>query len=259
MSNSCHYKFLVIDNKDLREINNLKRKVNQATKHPKPVLKIDAPWNNKNEQFNACNVMYDEEEKLFKMWYSVCGKSADEGGIIVEAPMKFAYATSVDGIHWEKPKLGLFEVNGSKDNNYITPEMGIYSYTVLKDHSDVPSRRYKMIFCILSKEEVWAEFHLPLCLAYSHDGIHWERPPHVNPVIRGISDGCWSFYYDAFMLYLPDECRIFPEIFHSMKATIWLIGRIKDEFWLPATSTILRKHIMFIIWRRFVMEIFILA
>ena len=30
-----------------------------------------------------------------------------------------AYAESADGIHWEKPDLGLFEVNGSTANNLV--------------------------------------------------------------------------------------------------------------------------------------------
>ena len=34
MSDTCRYKYLVIDNQDLLEINNLKRKTNQAIKQP---------------------------------------------------------------------------------------------------------------------------------------------------------------------------------------------------------------------------------
>ena len=197
MSGTCSYKFLVIDNQDLLEINNLKRKTNQAIKHPEPVLKMDAPWDRDDEMFGNSNVIYDEEEKLFKMWYSVTGKeNPNDVGVIVEVPTKIAYATSTDGIRWERPKLGIVEVNGSRENNYLTGAMGIYGFSIIKDPSDIPSRQYKMIFSILGREARWAEFHVPLCLAYSADGIHWDRPPHVNPVIRGISDGCFSLYYD---------------------------------------------------------------
>ena len=72
MSKLCSYKFLVIDNKDILEINNLQRKVNQAIKHPAPILKLDAPWeDSKNFCLAYLNVLYDEDEKLFKMWYIV--------------------------------------------------------------------------------------------------------------------------------------------------------------------------------------------
>ena len=42
---ACRHKVLMIDDAFLHEIHNLQRKVNQAIKHPEPVLKEDAPWN----------------------------------------------------------------------------------------------------------------------------------------------------------------------------------------------------------------------
>lgn len=185
MKKTCKYKFPVIDNRDLLEINNLHRKFNPAVKHPEPVIKIDAPWNTDREQFGHCNVIYDEQEKCFKIWYAVTGKSTeDDVGVIVSTPAKVAYATSVDGMHWERPDLGLIDVNGSCDNNYIIPEMGFHGFTLIKDPSDLPQSQYKMIFGTLGIEDRWAEFHTPLSLACSADGIHWSRPSHVNPVIQ---------------------------------------------------------------------------
>ena len=90
----------------------------------------------------------------------------------------------------------MVEVDGSKENNYILPELSTLTYTIIKDPSDIPQRRYKMMFQINSEEMMWAKFHMPICLAYSGDGIHWDRPTHVNPVLRGISDGNWGFMYD---------------------------------------------------------------
>lgn len=194
MSDTCNYKFLVIDNQDLLEINNLKRKVNQAIKQPEPVLKLDAPWDTEPmEMFNYNNVLYDADEKLFKMWYVVCAQDKDsywEGG------RRTAYATSKDGINWEKPIMNMVEVNGSTENNYIIDKMGSLTYNIIDDPSDIGARRYKMIFQVESNESRWAGFHMPLCLAYSADGISWDRPIHVNPILRGISDAGWGFCYD---------------------------------------------------------------
>ena len=67
--------------------------------HPaNPVLKPDKPWEMKNPDHAAAmvfsdGVWYDPKDQLFKMWYLV-GESAATG-----------YATSRDGIHWEKPLL----------------------------------------------------------------------------------------------------------------------------------------------------------
>jgi len=200
MSKVCRYKFLVIDDADLLEVNNLNRKVNQAIKHGEPVFRLDAPWDRKNDLLDFFSVIYDEEQRIFKMWYSVVTISSDL--FFWHGPRTLAYATSTDGIHWEKPVLGMFADNGSTQNNYLTPQMGAFSATVIEDPSDVPARRYKMIFHTGSDwarggETEWAGFHVPLSLAYSADGLHWDRPVHVNPVIRGLSDAGWSFFYDV--------------------------------------------------------------
>ena len=55
------------------------------------------------------------------------------------------YAESKDGIHWVKPKLGLFEWKGSKDNNIVWLGPGTHNFTAFRD--DNPSTpaesRYK--------------------------------------------------------------------------------------------------------------------
>jgi hypothetical protein len=194
MSETCHYKFLVIDNQDILEMSHLNRKTNQAIKHPEPVLKLDAPWDTeKSDALCGINVLYDEQEGLFKMWYDVMGLFP---GQYWESGRKSAYATSQDGIHWEKPIMNMVEINGSKENNYIIERMESLHGTIIIDPSDICARRYKMIFTVESRETSWAKYHIPLNLAYSADGIHWSRPTHVNPVMRGISDGVWSLRYD---------------------------------------------------------------
>ncbi|MBI3920237.1 MAG: hypothetical protein HY318_02375, partial [Armatimonadetes bacterium] len=197
MNKVYRYKFLVVDNQDLLKINNLTRKVNQAVKHPEPVLKMDAPWDQDNERLSYSGVIYDAEENIFKMWYSIWRSETREAGVVVPGTVKLAYATSTDGISWHRPQLGLIEVNGSKQNNYLIPEMAFYGFSIIKDYSDIPARRYKMIFGTMGRESNWAEYHIPLSLAYSADGIRWERPMHVNPVLRGISDGEFTLSYDA--------------------------------------------------------------
>jgi hypothetical protein len=190
------HKFLLVDNSCLLRAHGVTRTVNPATKHPEPVLTTDAPWNQDDERFSYANIIYDPAEKLFRMWYFVWRAGHSGPGVIVSGGNKLAYATSTDGIHWERPELGLVEVNGSTRNNYLIPEMGIYGGTLIEDPSDPPPRRYKMIFGLLGREPDWAGFHIPLSLAYSADGLRWERPHHVNPVLRGISDGELTLHYD---------------------------------------------------------------
>jgi hypothetical protein len=50
------------------------------------------------------------ESGRFRMWYYSRDLSPRDTGYT-------CYAESVDGIHWEKPELGLVEVQGSRRNN----------------------------------------------------------------------------------------------------------------------------------------------
>ena len=189
----CAYKFLVLDDSDILDSQNLKRRVNQAVKHPDPVLRLDAPWHGKDDRIFSVNVLYDGEERLFKMWYGI---ERWKGGAADGALTMLAYATSKDGIEWLKPKLGLFQIDGSRENNFVMPEMEAFNCSIVKDTSDIAARRYKMVFSTGGMDADWARFHSPLSVAYSHDGLRWERPRHVNPILRGVSDNIWSFFFD---------------------------------------------------------------
>lgn len=195
MNGEYRNKILLIDDAFLLEVHDLKRKVNPAVKHPEPVLKLDAPWDTETtDTFNYINVIYDADEKLFKMWYVVTGIFPGE---YWERGRKTAYATSADGIHWEKPIMNLVELNGSQQNNYIIPEMLSLNFNIIIDPSDIASRRFKMTFTVEAEETRWARFHSALGLAYSADGIRWDKPVHVNPILRGVADDLWGFVFDA--------------------------------------------------------------
>lgn len=57
------------------------------------------------------------------------------------------YATSVDGINWERPSLGLYEWKGSKDNNIACDPGKDILYHIIRDERDEdPQRRYKALF-----------------------------------------------------------------------------------------------------------------
>ena len=188
----CRYKFLLLDDEPLLESQNLRRKVNQAVKRAEPVLRLDAPWETDGDKLNYVSVIYDEEEQIFKMWYTL-GRWQGE---TTDGPRGVAYATSKDGLRWEKPILGLVEANGSTENNMVISFKHNFVYSIIKDRSDIPARRYKMTFSTFGEEGLWAKHYSSLNLAYSHDGLRWERPRHVNPVLRGISDDNHTLFYD---------------------------------------------------------------
>ncbi|MEX0724873.1 MAG: hypothetical protein WEB58_09310 [Planctomycetaceae bacterium] len=158
---------------------NLKLTIHQPTKHPSnPVVppgKAGEP-DSYRAQFYGSII---RENGKFRMWYiaidheaikSVSNKTAYKGCMA-------AYAESEDGIHWVKPKLGLVEYRGSKENNLVLiepPDVTGLTLVVLHEPEDPdPERRYKMIHQIRWEEAPaygWTT-SVPL---FSADGFHWK-------------------------------------------------------------------------------------
>lgn len=136
-----------------------------------PLFPADKPWENALNNLYP-NVTYDSEERLFKLWYKCAIPDKDviakmmPPSTIHNVGWFLLYATSKDGIAWQKPELGLFGFDGSKRNNAVardTPNVGVF-----KDPHDAnPARRYKMFYDVgFSKPRV----------RFSPDGIHWSEP-----------------------------------------------------------------------------------
>ena len=60
-------------------------------------------------------------------------------------PEVTCYAESRDGITWTKPKIGLFEWNGSKENNIVRLGTGTHNFTAFHDSNPnaKPNEKYK--------------------------------------------------------------------------------------------------------------------
>ena len=169
---------LFLDMLEVENLHNAELVVNQAEKCPaNPVLPLGdvgewdlamaAPWSG--------TVLFDEEEQVFKVWYK--GVTGKEDG-----DPHLGYAWSEDGIYWHKPRLGLYEYNGSRENNIVFQSLtGMDVYGVRKPHraghfviaKDVmepnPARRYKGWTCMYHEPQN-TNCHFPV---YSPDGIHW--------------------------------------------------------------------------------------
>lgn len=153
----------------------------------------------------AQSVMYDEEERLFKLWYTLVDTNMDTfpPGYHQDSVHSYlyrgAYAVSQDGLHWECPDLGIIEYRGSAANNLFQSEGCGF---VLKDgHESDPSRRYKMLTKRSSKGgRVFA--------AFSPDGVHWTDHSGGAPVVPNSRDGGNSFVYDPRLGKIPGfTCR----------------------------------------------------
>lgn len=80
------------------------------------------------------------------------------------------YAESVDGKTWTKPKLGLVEVNGSRDNNAILPTGEAFGPFIDRRPGIPADERFKANMIARSNKGL-----IGLTGYVSGDGIHWRK------------------------------------------------------------------------------------
>lgn len=144
-----------------------------------------------------------QENGLWRAWYEAFSNPADDYGSIL------CYAESHDGFHWEKPKLGICEFNGSKENNIVidtaaTGGLGFHGHSIFVDPSAPAEARYRCLFlgAVMAQGGDWK--YPTLSYAYSADGIAWtmgapELPRDYNnwPATGFGSDTQNIAYYDG--------------------------------------------------------------
>ena len=125
------------------------------------VLEFSQPWEG--------SISYDpvvmKEEDRYRLWYRGCGSES------TWEDQCTAYAESADGVHWERPTLGIFEFNGNRENNIVLQGSEAKALCVFKDgNPNAPdSERYKAIGVgpPIDKRATLRGFTSP-------DGVHWQ-------------------------------------------------------------------------------------
>lgn len=128
-----------------------------------PLIKVDKPW--EDYCLGYCQVIRTGEQ--WRMWYASFDHKYQN-----DADCYLCYATSSDGVHWDKPELGLVEYEGSKQNNILL-HAGVVGASVFEDQLAPPAERFKMAF-VKFVDNRW-----PVFGGTSPDGIHWtlgDRP-----------------------------------------------------------------------------------
>lgn len=106
------------------------------------------------------------------------------------------YAESRDGITWTKPKLGLFEFNGSKENNIVHMGDGCGTFAPFLDSNPncPPESRFKALATMGNDVERKKN---PALQAYqSADGLHWKLMREKPVITAGSFDSQNTAHYD---------------------------------------------------------------
>jgi len=114
----------------------------------------------------------------FRMYYR--GAHFDEATKKTAHPEFACYAESRDGIEWIKPKLGIVEFQGSRDNNIILAGEGTHNFSPFLDTNPgcLPDAKYKALA---------GDSH-GLKAYKSADGIHWSLIQEKQIITKGDFD-----------------------------------------------------------------------
>jgi len=153
-------------------------------------MEWDMPW-----EGNTCAyVTVFEDEGKFRMYYRGSNYDWEKR----ESTHQVAcYAESADGIHWDRPDLGLFEFQGSTHNNIVWTGPGNHNFAPFKDANPGarPDARYKALGGDSSG----------LIAFKSPDGIHWSTIRDEPVITEGAFDSqniaFWDGHRGVYMEY----------------------------------------------------------
>lgn len=156
------------------------------------VFRFDKPWEG---PFCGYFTIIKDENK-FKAYY----RGTPETGMDGNSGEVTCYAESTDGIHWQKPSVGIYDVLGTRDNNVILANDTPFS------HNFSPFLDTKPNVPIHEKYKAIAGVHDTGLFGFiSKDGIHWEKIGDSPIFTKGIFDSqnvvFWSESEECYVCY----------------------------------------------------------
>jgi len=143
------------------------------------VMHLDKPW-----EGDACsyyNILTDEDENgpIYRMYYFASMLIIKDDKLDLTSST-ICYAESRDGFTWVRPKLGICEYNGSKDNNIILDKTVDWydNFFVFKDTNPnaKPDEKYKAVAECCNDITLWGYT--------SADAVHWKRVKELTRKAR---------------------------------------------------------------------------
>ena len=225
---------LFLDDERIEMTAGITRKIHHPRKHRlNPVFRPEHWW--EGNCVMPLATLYDQEGKLFKMWYRT--GPVDRKDKAIDGHVSYtAYATSTDGLYWERPHLGVMEIGGRRDHSVVLASEGLnplknfvrqgkkaFILSVIRHpHPKDEGEKYVCMFADLVKRGAY--------LGFSADGIHWRRQPEafwytpIDATSWG-DDTVKSMIYDKFKERWVMYRRVIPEESERM------VAQPGDETW----------------------------
>ena len=162
-------KQLFMDQQLVATSRNITLTMNPPRRDGQVLLTTDQPWE-KGAFISVYSSVLKDNDRI-RLWYDLMEKT---GAGPYDHERRVGYAESKDGLHFEKPLLGLHSVDGSTANNVVLPTK-IGGCSVWIDPQAPSEHRFKT----QAKVYPSGEFHMHS----SPDGLRWTlfSKPHPGP------------------------------------------------------------------------------
>lgn len=172
---------LFVDDWLVDSVDGAEQRLHQPT--PREVaITYDAP----NEGNISFYVRVFRDDDVIRMYYRGADYDWEQEKTLHQV---VCYAESRDGLTWTKPNLGLFEFNGSKENNIVWRGAGEHNFSPFKDTNPdcKPDERNKALG---SQKGGLVAFASP-------DGIHWRKMQEEPVITKGAFDSQNLAFWDV--------------------------------------------------------------
>jgi hypothetical protein len=188
--------------------------------HEDVAIVCDAPWEG---NISAYYTLFADQDR-YRMYYR--GAHFDVDTKKSTHPEFTCYAESKDGIHWEKPNLGIITFEGSTENNIILAGEGTHNFSPFLDANPAcePDAKYKAL----------AGDSKGLKAYKSSDGVRWVPMSDKAIITKGDFDSqniaFWHPVQNRYVAYHRKSKEGFRDIMMSVSTNFlqWNDPRFLD-------------------------------
>lgn len=192
---------LLVDDHAIQSRQNLARTYHPFRKHPaNPLLKPDKPWEGANVYLYG-TVLPNASGPGYRMWYHALPEIKGEDAY------RLLYATSSDGLRWDKPELGIVEYKGSKANN-IFIRRGRRDHIQSIIHTPWETDAQRQYLMINFDGDVEGENGY--MAAWSPDGIRWTNAAEKPVFSKGgdVGQFLFDFHRNEYAGYVKNIAKV---------------------------------------------------
>ncbi len=177
------------------------------------VLTTDQPW----EGPTCAYFTVIQDGRKVRMYYRGSAGGSDHSDDQVTC-----VADSEDGIHFTRPKLGLIEAGGTKENNVIWRGVEAHNFSPFLDENPQarPEQRYKALGGVKAPGKNWMTGATPggLYAFASSDGVHWQKMKPEPVMTKGAFDSQNLAFWDGARRRYACFSRIFVDKIRAVQS-----------------------------------------